>query len=355
MRLMHSALRLVLLLWISHVDAFLGAATFRPLLASSSSSLFDSFMGTSTSTTESSSSSFYVHIVPDYVVDDETLTAVSSFLVEAYWLGSPRLWVLSPEVMSTNKSPPTTTTAAAAALTGPKRANLIAQQVQDLAAKFQPTVGGSRLLPASFVIATEQQGPKIAGLLCLNELLLDTERGLLWSAEESEQILRQAVANQSPKERKQYKDMSASQLLTQNLLPKSVMLVHVLCNLAVAPQWRRCGIAESLCRAAEEHVAASAAESSSNTTETTTTNSKSGAVVLALKVEADNQAALNLYKNKLGYTAQYRVKSDPALRLDLSRGDWVERTVESLIFTKPAAMTALDDSMRRTGTLLGNI
>jgi GNAT superfamily N-acetyltransferase len=131
----------------------------------------------------------------------------------------------------------------------------------------------------------------------------------------------------------------------------------VLCNLAVAANMRRRGVALALCRAAaaaahtvvrQGPTLATSATSHEPQPWSTTTSSASllpprspSSTVsppppppplprLMLKVERDNASALALYKT-LGYQPYSRISNDPALRLDVGQGILVPVQVESYL------------------------
>ena len=93
--------------------------------------------------------------------------------------------------------------------------------------------------------------------------------------------------------------------------------VVCLSNLAIAPAFRRQGVALQLCRAAER-----------------VAKDDWGYEELYLKVERDNVSAIKLYQDKLGYAERSRLPADPAVRLDPVKGEFVETAVETLILSK---------------------
>ena len=247
-----------------------------------------------------------VHVLTD--CDDETIQEVSKFLIDAYWLSTPRLWTDTSVVID-----------AASGGDGGIGSQIVIlrKEAADYLSTQYGERMGKRLLRTCIVVsegtATETNDSTIAGLLCMHELVW--EDGNILPDDESETLLRNAIANLSPKDRRMYKDVTAVDIATK-LLPPSNKAVCVFSNLAVAPEFRRQGIGVQLCRAAEDVAR------------------EWGYGHLHLKVEAENIAAARLYQNKLGYTMECHLPADPAIRLDLKGASFVEIAAETLILSK---------------------
>jgi ribosomal protein S18 acetylase RimI-like enzyme len=91
----------------------------------------------------------------------------------------------------------------------------------------------------------------------------------------------------------------------------------VLSNLAVSPNYRRQGIAFKLCKEVERLVKE---EWSFDT--------------LHLRVESSNDAARALYEKYLNYQLEWVERDAVALRVDLSTGNFVECTSDTLTLVK---------------------
>jgi ribosomal protein S18 acetylase RimI-like enzyme len=298
--------------------------------------------------------------------NNDLLERVAEFLVNAYWLGTPRVWV--------NGAFDVTTVPQRGGLpyydnpshrwSGERLQLLIRQQAADLAAKFS---GQSRRmapqswLQSTLLMATTNTNQHhyaatsghatLVGVVCVQELLLDRDRGVLLSVEESHQVLRQIWGSLPRLTQRHHASSSATRLwpsLVSTRSPyASLVPVSVLCNLAVAPSMRRRGVARALCVAAynvARHRLYSATRSGNEQQRLSTAFSTSFVLPrspnstgpfppppqLMLKVERDNASALALYK-ALGYQPYSRISNDPALRLDAVQGILVPVQVESYL------------------------
>lgn len=242
-----------------------------------------------------------IHVLTD--CDDETIEEVASFLIDAYWLSTPRLWT---DVNVKCDVPAVTL--------------ILQKEATDYLRTQYGERLGKRLLRTCIIVAegsvdltTENNDSAIAGLLCMHELIWDSDNIL--PDEESEMILRNAVATIGPKDRRLYKDATAIDIATK-LLPPSNKAVCVFSNLAVSPGFRRQGVGAMICRAAEDVA------------------KEWGYEYLHLKVEAENTAAAHLYQNKLDFQLEQNLPDDPAIRLDLKAATFVDAAVETLILSK---------------------
>lgn len=242
-----------------------------------------------------------IHVLTD--CDDETIQEVATFLIDAYWLSTPRLWTdvnVSCDI--------------------PAQATILQKEAADYLRTQYGERMGKRLLRTCIIAAegntaldSDSSDTSIAGLLCMHELIWDNDNIL--PDDESEAMLRNAVAAIGPKDRRLYKDATAIDIATK-LLPQSNKAVCVFSNLAVSPAFRRQGVGAQICRVAEDVA------------------KEWGYDYLHLKVEAENIAAAQLYQNNLGYMLEQNLPADPAIRLNLRAASFVETTVETLILSK---------------------
>ena len=242
-----------------------------------------------------------IHILND--CDDETIREVATFLVDAYWLSTPRLW-----------------TDVTVQCDLPSQASILQKEATDYLITQYGERLGKRLLRTCLVVAeantdvaSDTNTAAIAGLLCMHELIWDNTNIL--PDEESETILRDVVATIGPKDRRMYKDATAIDIAAK-LLPESYKAVCVFSNLAVSPAFRRQGVGVKICEVAEDVA------------------KEWGYEYLHLKVEAENIAAATLYQYKLGYMLEKNLPADPAIRLDLKAASFVDTAVETLILRK---------------------
>lgn len=234
--------------------------------------------------------------------DEEAIFDAASFLVDSFWLGSPRQWVDAAAPAG-----------GAADVSDAVRASLVEEQAADLMETYGERMG-KRMLNSCVVCATDGDGSPL-GMACLQVLVLDAAKGNTLNAEQSEDVLKNAVATLGPKQRRQYKDASVQQI-AEELLPASQEAVCCFSNLAVAPGARRQGIAFQLCQELESIAKDWNFDS------------------IHLKVESDNEAAVNLYENRLGYVSEFVVENDPAIRLDTSAGEFIETQARTLLLKK---------------------
>lgn len=240
-----------------------------------------------------------VNIVAVSACDEEAIFNAASFLVDSFWLGSPRQWVDA--------------TAGDVDVSETVRTSLVEEQAADLMETYGERMG-KRMLNSCLVCATNSGGSPL-GMVCLQVLVLDSTKGNTLNAEQSEDILKNAVASLGPKQRRLFKDASVHQISTE-LLPESQEAICCFSNLAVAPSARRQGIALQLCQELESVAKDWDFDS------------------IFLKVESDNESALNLYKNRLGYVSVFDVEDDSAIRLDTCAGKFIETQVRTLLLKK---------------------
>ena len=135
-------------------------------------------------------------------------------------------------------------------------------------------------------------------------------------SDESESILKSAVASLGPKQRRLYKDSPASELSAE-LLPPDLQLICVLSNLCVSSDSRRTGLGGTLCTAAED------------------TGKGWGFDEMYLRVEVENGAARALYEGRMGYEVRFgEARSMVGLRVDTEGGDFVEIRTDTLTMAK---------------------
>jgi GNAT superfamily N-acetyltransferase len=288
--------------------------------------------------------------------NDAMIQTAAALLIDAYWLGTSRHWVHpfaqqpQPKYHPPKYHPPSSSAEKMSSVvqhtvvvSDAVRESLIAQQAADLTFKYgehdgnDVGDGGKRLLPSCLILAhaphTEDDGIlQLRGVLSLQVLLLDTTKGDLLNFDQSEEMLNRAVSSfKTQADRCLDRDASVAQRRSvQEVLSafttscattttrNRVTPVCCVSNVAVAPASRNQGIATQLCRAAEAVVAQQWQQYNA----------------IYLKVEVGNVAALKLYQDNLHYTQQYVVKADPALRLDIATGEFVETVTETLILSK---------------------
>lgn len=228
--------------------------------------------------------------------NSEAIQEIAAFLIDAYWMTTPRLWTDPTASLSCDV---------------PSKLSI----VRDEAANYLYSQYGERVGKRSLktCIITAKVDSILAGALCMHELIWDD--GNILPDEESETMLRNAIAALSPKDRRLWKDASPEEIASE-LMSSSAKAVCVFSNLAVSAAYRRRGIAVDLCQAAEE------------------TAKEWGYNYLHLKVEAENTPAAILYQEKLGYTVENHLGMDAAIRLDLAAASFVDTEVETLILKK---------------------
>lgn len=174
--------------------------------------------------------SIKIHIFKD--CDEETIDEISAFLIDAYWMTTPRLWTDPAANTSCD-------VAATVDILKFEAANYLYSQYGERM--------GKRLLKTCIVAA--ESDSVLVGALCMHELVWDEDNIL--PDDESEAMLRDSIAALSPKDRRRWKDARSIDI-TAELLSSPARAVCVFSNLAVSSSYRRQGIAVHLCRAAEE-------------------------------------------------------------------------------------------------------
>ena len=258
------------------------------------------------SSLRSSSSSETLEIV-ECSGDEASILEASTFMVDSFWLGSSRhLLQARPQEQEERLPLP---------VSDALRSALIEEQIADFMENYGERLG-QRLLETGIVLARDGDDgdQQLLGMVCLAETLFDQEHSRVLPISEAETLLKDAVAALGPKQRRQYKDASALEIV--QLLPGK-QAVCCLSNLAVAPAARRRGVALQLCRAVEEAVATNLGYDS-----------------LMLLVERDNAHARRLYEDKLGYRLRCTLEGESALRVDTETGGFVETQADTLLLVK---------------------
>lgn len=237
--------------------------------------------------------------------DKQSISEAAKFLVDSFWLDGRHL---VPQSAKGDK--------AATSVSDDVKESLYLQQAVDLMEKYGERMG-KRLLNSCILTATENDTGDILALLCVSTLLFDSTAEKLITYEDSEQLLKVAVAGLGPKERRKYKDASVDEIASNLLGENDVEAVCCISNLAVSPNARRLGIASKLCEEAER--IASVAW---------------GNDVMVLKVESDNTKARNLYEKKLNYVVKYSEPAALAYRVDAESGQFVESRADTLLLVK---------------------
>ena len=228
-----------------------------------------------------------------------SICQAATFMMEYFWLSSPQ------NLLAAGDDPNSLSDAA--------KAKLVEEQENDLTETYGEIMG-KRTLESCLLTAEDDGG--LLGLVGIESRLYNKDTNQIVSAEKSQALLKNAVASLGPKQRRQYKDSSAAELVSE-LLPPEIELVCTLSNLSVSPRSRRRGVAMRLCQEAEK-----LAKEDWNFDS------------MCLLVEKENEAAKNLYETKLGYEL---IASDPAatgLRVDVDNGSFVEQQHETLTLRK---------------------
>jgi len=232
--------------------------------------------------------------------DEKSIVEAANFMVDAFWLGSPRQLVpVQDEIIAVSDS---------------IRDRLVEEQDLDLTAKYGERMG-KRLLESQFLAARDSVSGKILGVVGMEVSLLDRSKEDILTAEESESMLKNAVSSLGPKQRRQYKDSSANQL-AEELLSPDTEAVCCLSNLAVSPDARRRGVAVKLCQEVERIA------------------KEWGYDSVFLKVETENEAARRLYEDKMKYSLEYKIDAAKATRVNVDTGSFDDFEAETLILTK---------------------
>ncbi|CAB9508816.1 expressed unknown protein [Seminavis robusta] len=236
--------------------------------------------------------------------DEESINQAAKFLINSFWLDARHLVTTGDDDDS------------AVVVSDNARQSLYERQASDLFDNYGERMGKT-ILDSAVIKAVDSKNPdEIVGLVCVSSLLFDGKTETLLSLQESEELLKAAVATLGPKDRRRYKDASAEDIAT-GLLGNDMEAVCCISNLAVSPRARRTGVAARLCDEAERVASV-----------------EWGYEVMFLKVEADNTAARNLYEQKLQYSVKCNEIAATALRVDLENGQFVETEADTLILMK---------------------
>jgi len=231
--------------------------------------------------------------------DESSIKEAASFLVDSFWIGDVRHQLVPTDPKSVSES---------------VRQKLLDEQIFEFREKYGERLG-KRLLDTC-ILEARGNDSQLLGLVTLEVSLVNEVAGLVLKPSDAEEIVKNAVASLRPKDRRTYKNASVSKI-TQELLP-DYDLVCCLSNLAVSSKVRRQGLGTQLCEKAED---------------TAGLDWEFDRVVL--KVESDNEAARNLYEQKLSYAPML----DPApatsvIRADVVAGRFVAVEAEALYLSK---------------------
>eukprot|EP00567_Pseudictyota_dubia_P012148 CAMPEP_0197437500 /NCGR_PEP_ID=MMETSP1175-20131217/4734_1 /TAXON_ID=1003142 /ORGANISM="Triceratium dubium, Strain CCMP147" /LENGTH=293 /DNA_ID=CAMNT_0042967045 /DNA_START=161 /DNA_END=1042 /DNA_ORIENTATION=+ len=232
--------------------------------------------------------------------ESSAIDAAAAFMVDAFWLQSPQNLLTGGDI---------------GAVSDGIRSTLTQHQASDFTDKYGERMG-KRLLDSSLITAKEEGSSELFGLVAIEARLFDMNEKIIFGADKSESVLKTAVASLGPKQRRQYKDSSILEIVT-DLTPPEISVVCVLSNLSVSPKARRTGLGGKLCSEAER-IAKDEWEFDK----------------MFLKVEEENEAARNLYEGKLGYELQFRDDSAMGLRVDIIAGDFAEVPAPTLVLAK---------------------
>lgn len=232
--------------------------------------------------------------------ESSAIDSAAAFMVDAFWLQSPQNLLTGGDI---------------GAVSDGIRSTLTQHQASDFTDKYGERMG-KRLLDSSLITAKEEGSSELFGLVAIEARLFDMNEKIIFGADKSESVLKTAVASLGPKQRRQYKDSSILEIVT-DLTPPEISVVCVLSNLSVSPKARRTGLGGKLCSEAER-IAKDEWEFDK----------------MCLKVEEENEAARNLYEGKLGYELQFGDDSAMGLRVDIIAGDFAEVPAPTLVLAK---------------------
>lgn len=230
-------------------------------------------------------------------ISDSILAEASNFMLSAFW-NSNSLNELNSNDDSSKKK-------------------LLDLQKMDFDVRFGEILGKRQLQTGLIVSRDEFQN--INGIVGVEMSLWNKEEKILLSYDQSESKLKGAISDLGPKQRRQFKDASIVDLVSQ--LPSlggKYEAVAVLCNLAVSPSSRGTGLGTSLCNSIEDIVRGSWGIIDSK---------------IVLNVEEQNKPAVNLYK-KLGYKEETMKNDVLAIRADFVTGSFVEIPCNMLTLSK---------------------
>lgn len=236
--------------------------------------------------------------------DEASINEAAEFLIDSFWLDARHLVTQPADGDVTDVK-----------VSEDARRSLYERQATDLFDNYGERMG-KRILDSAVIKAVDTKTEEIVGLVCVSSLLFDGKTEEVLSPQDSEELLKAAVATLGPKDRRRYKDAAAEDIAA-GLLGNDMEAVCCISNLAVSPKARRGGVAAKLCDEAE-HIA----------------SAEWGYDVMLLKVEADNTAARTLYEEKLNYSIKCKEIAAVALRVDVEAGEFVETRADTLILMK---------------------
>mmetsp|Transcript_19279 Transcript_19279/g.29209 ORF Transcript_19279/g.29209 Transcript_19279/m.29209 type:complete len:275 (-) Transcript_19279:220-1044(-) len=178
---------------------------------------------------------------------------------------------------------------------------LLAEIQHDLDSRFGEILGKRKLF-SSLILSRSEDSNVIIGLIGVEVGLLDLTNNSIINFKESDKIITNAVASLGPKQRRQFKDASIEELLTE--LPDlngRFEAVAVLANLCVSKDARGMGIGKTLCDEVE------------------VVSGKWNLQNVLLKVEEGNKAARKLYE-KLGFAEKSKDEEATTLRPNFEKG-----------------------------------
>jgi len=253
-------------------------------------------------------------------LDENSIYEAAGFLVDAFWLNSRHLMTQQLPTTAFDLDTPHDNHRQpeqifSVQISECSRQSLLETQANDLTERYAKRMG-RQLLDNGILMAIDRKNDIIVGLVCVSALLFDTVTEELLLHEDSERLLKSAVASLVPREQGKFKDASAEEIVS-NLFGGEIVAVCCISNLAVAPRARRHGIAAKLVDEAERLASV-----------------EWGYDAMLLKVEADNTAARNLYEQKLYYRSLCTETAAAAFRVDAEDGRFVESEADTLILAK---------------------
>jgi ribosomal protein S18 acetylase RimI-like enzyme len=228
--------------------------------------------------------------------DQDTMKKVAKFMLNSFWL---------PQVSATESD------------MDPKvMSDLITAIQEDLMQRYGSLMGKRQFDSYLLTAMSPGDNNEIIGVVGIDVTLLNKVSKSIFSRDEAEKELTNALSSMGPKQRREYKGATIHELVP-GLLPPEVSACALLSNLAVGVNHRRKGIAQVLCQRVDEIV-----------------KEEWGFESLSLRVEASNSPARKLYEESLNFKSVWSEPDAMAYRVDVSKGAFDETTAETLLLSK---------------------
>ena len=238
-----------------------------------------------------------INIEP-FTEDEASMTKASKFMLESFWIP---LSQQEPEQQPSGNA-----------------STKLTQSIREEFISRYGEIMGRRKLKSCLLSAYEiddDGAEELVGIIGMDMTLIDVMDQIQYTRNEAEKTLTNAVASLGPKQRREYKDSSVTEIVTE-LLPPNVKAAVVISNLAVDPTQRKKGIGMQLCNHVEEIMTMVDDENNKN--------DWGDIKQIYLRVESDNDAARYLYEQKLGYECAWVDEEAVALRADFEAGEFIE-------------------------------